>query len=71
MTGGDVTVVAQGVKDLAAPKGVKCDGTMSVTGGAFYTYSAQSKPLDVQGGVTVGDGHAGYTVTERSVRITF
>jgi hypothetical protein len=44
---------------------------MSVTGGAFYTYSAQSKPLDVQGGVTVGDGHAGYTVTERSVRITF
>ena len=71
MTDGNVTIVAQGVKDLAAPKGVKCDGTLSVTSGAFYTYSSKSKPLDVAGGVTVSDGYRAYTETERSVNIEF
>ena len=70
-TGGDVTVVAVGPKITAAPKGVKCDLTMTVSGGKFYTYSARSKPLDVDGGITVANGYTTYKTLDHTVQIDY
>jgi len=52
-TDGDVTfsdgtavVVAKGTKELAAPKGIKSDGSIVVSAGSFQVYSVYSKACD-------------------------
>lgn len=46
MTGGKVTIVTQGAKGLASPKGIKCEGELAVTAGALYSYSKHARPID-------------------------
>ena len=46
MTNGNVTIVTHGIKDNASPKGIKCDGTLSVSGGTLYSYSHHASPID-------------------------
>ncbi len=52
-TDGDVTfsdgtavIVAKGTKELAAPKGIKSDGSIVVSAGSFQVYSVYSKACD-------------------------
>ena len=54
MSGGELSVVTTGEKDYSAPKGIKCDSDATFTGGTTYSYSANSRPLDVGGTLTVG-----------------
>lgn len=52
-SGGSLTIETFGAKLLAAPKGIKTDGTASFTGGDAYVYSANSVPVDAESGMTV------------------
>ena len=71
MTGGELAAVALGSKNLAAPKGIKSDGDITVSGGSFYSYSANSDPVDADGSFTVADGYSTYTTTDHSVTISY
>ena len=42
---GSITIVTTGIKGDASPKGIKCDGTMTVAGGSTYCYSAHASPV--------------------------
>lgn len=47
MQGGKVEIVTLGIKDLASPKGIKCDGAMDVLApSSIYIYSAHAAPVD-------------------------
>lgn len=46
MTGGKVTIVTNGIKGIASPKGVKCAGELGVSSGALYSYSRHASPID-------------------------
>ena len=55
--GGELNIVTTGEKGLASPKGVKCDGAMSITAGSFYVYSTNAAALDVAGTFTLAEGY--------------
>lgn len=47
MQGGKVEIVTLGVKGLASPKGIKCDGNMEVLApSSIYIYSAHAAPIE-------------------------
>lgn len=56
-SGGELNIVTTGEKGLASPKGVKCDGAMSITAGSFYVYSTNAAALDVAGTFTLAEGY--------------
>ena len=58
--GGSTVAVATGTKVLKKPKGVKVDGSFSIDGGYFYSYSKRSDPLDVAGSTSVATGYTTY-----------
>lgn len=54
VSGGSLTVETLGGRGfLTSPKGIKADGKMIFDGGESYVYSANSQPVDADGGVTV------------------
>ncbi|MBQ1611303.1 MAG: carbohydrate-binding domain-containing protein, partial [Muribaculaceae bacterium] len=55
--GGELNIVTTGEKGLASPKGVKCDGAMSITAGSFYVYSTNAAALDVAGTFMLAEGY--------------
>ena len=57
--GGDINVVTLGAKKNSAPKGVKADRNISILGGRFYSYSANSAALDVAGTLKLGENPTG------------
>ena len=57
--GGDINVVTLGAKKNSAPKGVKADRNISILGGRFYSYSANSTALDVAGTLKLGENPTG------------
>lgn len=69
--GGSVKVVTTGIKGMSSPKGIKGDKGMSVTGGYVYSYSANSSPLDIKGGLTVGSGYTLWETKPQRVIILF
>ncbi|MBO6250321.1 MAG: carbohydrate-binding domain-containing protein [Muribaculaceae bacterium] len=71
LSGGDVAVVATGIKEAGSPKGVKCDQNMTMTGGHLYSYSAWAAPLDVNGILTVASNRTRYETKKRSINILF
>lgn len=52
-SGGSLTIETFGTKVLAAPKGIKTDGTLTFSAGEAYIYSANSQPTDATAGTTV------------------
>lgn len=55
--GGELNIVTTGEKGLASPKGVKCDGDMSITAGSLYVYSTNAAALDVAGTFALAEGY--------------
>lgn len=52
--GGSLNIEALGGNGLSSAKGLKCDGSADFEGGEAYIYSANSKPVDADGGMTIG-----------------
>lgn len=71
VTGGALQVVTTGTKGLASPKGIKGDGTLDVSGGYIYSYSANASPIDVTNGITVAEGYTLWETKARRVIISF
>lgn len=46
ITGGSIEVVTTGEKGLSTPKGIKVDGTLTMSAGYLYSYSAVATPLE-------------------------
>jgi len=59
--GGELNVVTTGDNEMASPKGVKCDGNATITGGSFYSCALNAKALDVNGTLSIADGYTTYT----------
>ncbi len=70
ITGGTIKVVTTGRKGLASPKGIKCDGEMTVSGGSIYSYSGYASPIDANP-LTLSDGYTLYTTHDRVVNIEY
>ncbi|MBR1474245.1 MAG: carbohydrate-binding domain-containing protein [Muribaculaceae bacterium] len=71
MTGGSVQVVTLGPKNLASPKGIKSDGTLTMSGGYLYSYSANASPIDANGGLMVGIDYTTWETKTTRVIISF
>jgi len=71
MSGGELSVVTTGEKDYSAPKGIKCDSDALFNGGTTYSYSANSRPLDVGGTLTVASTATTSDTDTNPVRIEF
>lgn len=56
-SGGVLNIVTLGQKVVSAPKAVKVDGTLDISGGYIYAFSYYSDPIDADGGMTVADGY--------------
>ena len=56
-TGGELNIVTLGQKVYSAPKGIKVDGLLDISGGYIYAFSYYSDPVDADGGMTVADGY--------------
>ena len=69
--GGKFQTVAIGTRNLKKPKGVKVDGSFSISGGSFYTYSRRSDPLEVQGTTSVAPGYLTYRKTAKVLTIAY
>ena len=69
--GGATTVVATGTKQLKKPKGVKLDGSFAISGGAFYSYSKRSDPMDVAGTTTMAPGYKTCQQTPKILNIVY
>ena len=63
ITGGALTAVATGTRLQKKPKGVKIEGSFTISGGSFYTYSRRSDPLDVTGNTVLSPGYKNYQLT--------
>lgn len=70
VSGGTLNVVTTGRKGLAAPKGIKCDAEMNVTGGSIYTYSGYASPLSAHP-LTLAEGYTLYDPQKRVVTIKY
>ena len=71
ISGGKVTVVTTGIKGNASPKGIRSDGTTTITGGYVYSYSAAASPLDAAGGLVLATGCATYETLARRVIVSY
>ena len=71
VTGGNVAVVTTGTRGQSAPKGIKCDSDISISGGSVYSYSAASTPLEAGETLTVADGYTTYESLPRRVIIAY
>ena len=69
--GGTFQAVATGTRNLKKPKGVKVDGSLSISGGYFYTYSRRSDPLEVLGTTSVATGYQTYRKTAKVLTIAY
>ena len=69
--GGSFQAVATGTRELKKPKGVKVDGSFSISGGYFYTYSRRSDPLEVTGVADFATGYLTYRVTPKVLTIAY
>ncbi len=69
--GGSLQAVAAGTREVKKPKGVKVDGSMSIGGGYFYSYSRRSDPLDVSGTLTVAPGYTTYDSGAKALTIAY
>ena len=69
--GGSFQAVATGTRELKKPKGVKVDGSFSISGGYFYTYSRRSDPLEVSGTTDVAKGYLTYRKTAKVLTIAY
>lgn len=71
VNGGTLQVVTTGIKGTTSPKGIKGDGTLTVTGGTVYSYSAGGSPIDMASGISVADGYTIWETKPRRVIISF
>ena len=71
VNGGTFLAVATGTREIKKPKGVKIDGSFTITGGYFYTYSRRSDPLDVTGATVVATGYTTYDKAPRVITIVY
>ena len=69
--GGNVAVVTTGSRGESAPKGLKCDADISISGGSTYVYSATSAPIDAGEKLIVADGYTKYESLPRRVIINY
>ena len=69
--GGALTAVATGTRKLKKPKGVKIDGSFTINGGYFYTYSRRSDPLEVAGTMSVASGYLTYDRMPKVITIAY
>lgn len=59
--GGELNVVCSGKQTAISPKGVKCDTDCTIQGGSFYSCSTHGKALDIDGTLTIAEGHTSFT----------
>ena len=71
VSGGDLSVVTLGDKVYSSPKGLKADGTIYITGGSVYSYSASSSPVDGSAGLEIADGYTSLTSTDRLFELIY
>lgn len=71
ITGGETACVTLGEKGNASPKGIKADGTIAISGGHVYSYSAYSDPVDGALGLTVADGYSLFTDEVRLFEVNY
>ena len=71
ISGGSVKVATTGKKGNASPKGIKSDGTITVTGGYVYVYSAAGSPLDATGGLVTENKPSTYITSKRGLIIGY
>lgn len=69
--GGELTVVTTGDKIYASPKGIKADGTIYITAGTIFSYSAASDPIDATTALEIANGYSTLTSTERLFQISY
>lgn len=73
-SGGTLNVQATGTEEVSKPKGVKCDtGSITLSGGSFYSYSRKSKAVDSAGSdepTIVGTPEVS-SLGKREVRVVF
>ena len=69
--GGNTVAVATGTKVLKKSRGVKVDGSFSIDGGYFYSYSKRCEPMDVAGNTLVATGYKTYELTPRILTIAY
>ncbi len=63
-TGGELNVVVTGQQTTVAPKGIKCDTDCTIRGGAFYSCAPNGRALDVEGTLSIAEGHTSLTNTD-------
>ena len=68
--GGITTVVATGTRQLKKPKGVKLDGSFTISGGYFYSYSKRSDAMDIAGTTSVTPGYKTYKLEPKYLEIS-
>lgn len=71
LNGGELTVVTTGDKVYSSPKGIKADGTIYITDGTIFSYSAASDPIDATTALEISDGYSTLTSTERLFQISY
>jgi len=71
VTGGSFQAVATGTSKLKKPKGVKVDGSFSISGGYFYSYSRRSDPIEVTGTTSVSPGYKTYERGPKALTIEY
>ena len=69
--GGTFIAVATGTRLVKKPKGVKLDGSLSISGGYFYSYSKRSDPVEIGGPLKVAPDYTTYTYGPKVVTIAF
>jgi hypothetical protein len=65
ISGGQLSAVALGEKALGAPKALKCDEDIIISGGHIFSYSANSKAVDADRELIVSPGWQTYKRTSR------
>jgi len=71
MTGGNLLAVTTGTREVKKPKGLKIDGSFTISGGYCYSYSRRSDPIDVTGNMTVASGYTTYSLTAKVLTIAY
>ena len=65
ISGGQLSAVALGEKALGAPKALKCDEDIIISGGRIFSYSANSKAVDADRELIVSPGWQTYKRASR------
>ena len=69
--GGSLVAVATGTREVKKPKGVKLDGSLTISGGFFYSYSKRSDPLELGGKLEVATGYRTWDMGPKAITIAF